>query len=260
MSLLLACNEPNKISPDSEAKTIINPIEIYTEGISIGSYSTSTIPNGKTEESVAKFLIFKDQKTFEETVKALNNKGRKELDAWEQKLGFVSLRSLFEDVVDTEVALREKEEFLSKEQQQRIIKNAYVTDLAASSLDFMNATHENGYRLKIYSLYLARLVERRGIVQIGKEIQLHGEDVIKVITDGDASKIALLFQTNETDKSKGIEVRKVNVTSKPISNGRAEAVPANKSCEGGGPGYPAQYKIQGYDGSYQKSVDKHCRL
>lgn len=251
LGFLLSCNSP-QVAPENI--TVANANDIPTAGISIGSYSTSSIPNGKTEEGVAKFLIFKDEKTFEETVKELNGKGKKDLDAWEQKLGFVSMRNLFENVVDTEVALRDKEEFLSKEQQQRIIKNAYVTDLAASSLDFMNATHENGYTLKIYNLYLARLVDRRGIVQIGKEIQLHGEDVIKVITDGDASKIAMLFQTNETDKSKGIEVRKVNVISKPISTGRTEAVPANKSCEGAGPSYPAQYKVQGYD-NYSESFN-----
>lgn len=250
MSLLLACNESNKISPDSEAKTIINPTEISTEGISIGSYSTSSIPNGKTEEGVAKFLIFKDQKTFEKVLHELNGKPYKDMDNWEKELGFVSLRKLFQDAVAEELKLRIKEEFLSKEQQERIIKYAYVTDLVANSLDFIIPNHETGYEMKIYNSYMARLVNRNGIVQIGKEIQKHDKEVIKIIKDGDLSKLSLLDDIKETDVSKGIEVIKVNANSKPIGNGRAEGVFSNKSCESVS-GYPGETKKQGFDTYYE---------
>lgn len=253
IGLLTACNEPSKISPESEIKNT-NTTEISTDGISIGTYNASFVSNGRTEESVTKFLIFKDQKTFDETIYALSGKSRKELDAWESKLGFTSMRHLYEEVVDVEVKLRQKEEFLSREQQQRIIKYAYVTDLAANSLDFVKADHETGYTLRIYNSFMAKLVDRKGIVQIGKEIHQHGKEFLKIIKDGDISKIDILDAVNDTDKSKNIEVVKFQIAIKPVGVGAraeaTEAIPTYRSCETAGPGYPAKYKIWGADRYY----------
>ncbi len=76
--------------------------------------------------------------------------------------------------------------------------------------------------------YTQYLVNADGIVQIDGKIYQLKKDKIKVIADGDASKIRLLKSTDATSKELQIEVSEVNRTSKVIEDtGRKMS---NTSC------------------------------
>lgn len=74
----------------------------------------------------------------------------------------------------------------------------------------------------------AYLVNADGIVQIDGKIYQFKKDKIKVIADGDASKIALLKSTNKTSKELQIEVSEVNRSSKIIEDTGRQM--SNTSC------------------------------
>lgn len=75
----------------------------------------------------------------------------------------------------------------------------------------------------------AYLINADGIVQIDGKIYQLKKDKIKVIADGDASKIGLLKSTDTASKELQIEVSEVIGTSKVIEDtGRKMA---NTSCE-----------------------------
>lgn len=74
----------------------------------------------------------------------------------------------------------------------------------------------------------AYFVNVDGIVQIDGKIYQLKKDKIKVIADGDASKVGLFKSTNKTSKELQIEVSEVNRTSKVIEDtGRKMS---NTSC------------------------------
>lgn len=83
--------------------------------------------------------------------------------------------------------------------------------------------------MKIYLPLLSVVVNKKGIVKVGNAIYKHGFDNIKIIKDGDESKIDLLDKINQTDKNQNIEV--IPITRGSLSNGRTETDTRTLFCE-----------------------------
>jgi hypothetical protein len=100
--------------------------------------------------------------------------------------------------------------------------------------------------MKIYNPHVSLVVNRNGIVKIGKEIRQYSDVGLKTILDGDESKISLLDDIKESDESRGIRVEKAE---RVFSNGRVETNTRTLFCENIYYGNP-QLKILTYDEFY----------
>ncbi len=218
--------------------------DIPSTGFAVKEYSF--LKSGRNEKGT-QYLVFQDSLSFVNVYNALNNQEYTAVRTWSQKVGFNSLRNIYEDAIAAEMIEREKGANITEFQIERLKEHNCISDEVYQNRDLFTLDREEGMGLKIYDIALADVVNRDGIVQIGKNIFQHGENQVKVITDGDASKIELLGKTTQSNSAISIYVYKVNNRMNPKitnSSGRTEQWTRMNEVSWGS---PAAYKTLLYE-------------
>ncbi len=196
------------------------------------------------------FLYFTDEKSFYQVLLALAKKNPKEQSEWASQFGVTSLRNIYDQVVKAEIDLFDAVggdiSKLDKDQLKRLEEYGFASEIAFKNIDVISYDKDTGFSMNIFSPHVSLVSNRKGIVQVGKEIRKYAEDGVRIIIDGDESKISLLEDIKESDESKGIRVEKAE---RVFSNGRVETNTRTLFCENIYYGNP-QLKILTYDEFY----------
>lgn len=160
------------------------------------------------------YLEFKDNKSFETTLNYLIEKDSTFLSNWENQIGFLSMRNLFDQIVEAELILSQNQEGLSPHAIQALqhapIQHAPITDKYKEMLITVLTEDSAGYFDKnINSEEYSYVVNKDGIVSISDTIYQYTKEYIKMITDGDISKIELMKKATQTDIGLNIIVLKI---------------------------------------------------
>ncbi|AEI48526.1 hypothetical protein [Runella slithyformis] len=110
---------------------------------------------------------------------------------------------------------------------------------------------EEGIELNLTSTEMSSVLNKDGIVKVAGKIIQYSKFNIKIIEDGDPTKIALLDKINQTDKSQGITVNPINFKSSGQKNSKVSKVAYSytRSCENA-TGSPLQYRVIVYEEAY----------
>lgn len=120
-----------------------------------------------------------------------------------------------------------KIELVTPDIEARVDKN--IDDLLAPYSSFIRYNKEEGIERKTFSIANDYLLNKDGIVKIGEDIYQFSSDNIKMIKEGDVSKISSLPSINQTNESLGVYVFPVD-RGNSSSNGRTDAFYSLSSC------------------------------
>lgn len=177
------------------------------------------------------YLEFKDQATLDSFKAQLEGKSREELDAWESQFkGFTSLRSLDEQSVDAQEAWFEELRNMPETERLQLMRSDekfWYSDFIKQHGKLFSLQDSGIYELKIAptSANLLGFLNKESIYKIGNEIHVYRNDALKIITDGDESKIKILESISETNEDFNVKV--INFTEVPFNgsetiNGRQQ--------------------------------------
>jgi hypothetical protein len=158
------------------------------------------------------FLVFSNDQVFEETATMLQNKDEVDVQAWERRMKFRSMRQIFQEGLKIDEMLAEKKDSDTK-------KNQY-SEFVSNHLETFKILDDGMFTANIYRIDLTPLVNPNGIVKVGGVLFQYSYDYLKVIEDGDDSKISLLDQINETNRELKISVNKVERLKPKETNAR----------------------------------------
>jgi hypothetical protein len=193
------------------------------------------ILNGKEFVVHDGILTFKNSEIFQKITNDLLNKNGEELTAWERQIGFTSLRTVHEEII-------EKEEQYLNQKAEQYPGNATLTRKDLGYTEFTTRWLNSGLfftnefetiDMNITSPIFGAVVNKSGVFRIGDEIIMPQRDYVKIIKDGDPNKIGLLNSIIVSDKTTNIEV--VNVKRdihRKTSNGRVQAWTSCTSTNG----------------------------
>ncbi len=219
----------------------------------------------KPNQSSLDFLGFKTKTDF---VAFLAMPAQKEnfMTDWKRKYDkFYSLEdeinsifNSYDNLLDEVEKNYPNESDISDEVENRIDKQI---ESLISPYSFISYKKENGIDRKTYSIGLDYLLNKDGIVKIEGQIYQYNYNTIKIIEDGDASKIAFLTQTNQTNESLGIQVIKI-FHEQIERNGRTEGnISSCTSTEGKYRTIAYEESSYGYDFNRQLGkIDYHIKL
>ncbi len=155
-------------------------------------------------------LVFSTLEDLENTLGEINEAESSAVDAWESSLGFTSQRRLFNQIVSAEDAISDYYESLSSEQQQQALSqgpvHSTIFNQKFSSGLIRNVTDPSD--ASVYWDYATIVPENvavlneNGLVKAGGQIyQFTNSNLIKVILDGDFSKVSQLSNYNSPSSS-----------------------------------------------------------
>jgi hypothetical protein len=157
-------------------------------------------------------LCFSSNAEFKDFYDKNLNMSDSELDNWEKNTGFISMRNIFNQIVDAENALELPYENMTPEQ----LKNAtpppshselYFKYLKSGFLKLR--TYEDGtesYDYNVINPSSVGFYNENGLLKIGDTIYQVTDKALKIITDGDFGKIDLLQKTDKSDRQNHIDV------------------------------------------------------
>ena len=191
------------------------------------------------------YLEFKDQATLDSLKAQLEGKSREELDAWESQFkGFTSLRSLDEQSVDAQESWFEELRNMPETERLQLMRSDekfWYSDFIKQHGKLFSLQDSGIYELKKAptSANLLGFLNKESIYKIGNEIHVYQNNALKIITDGDESKIRNLESISETKEDFNVKV--INFTEVPFNgsetiNGRQQIavttfVGGGQSCE-----------------------------
>lgn len=174
------------------------------------------------------YLEFRDEQAFERTRNLLKTKDKEFLDTWERQFpGFVSQRSLYEKAIEEDFDYYNSTKSPLQGSHSEFVENN--TDLFLFDED--GTFHLN---LPITEEFISAFVTRKGLLKIGERLYQYSANSIKVIVDGDETKIDLLSQINESSEEYGVLVYNISVKEiefEDSSMGRTE-FSGNANCTG----------------------------
>lgn len=214
----------------------------------------TTLPNSEQVGPQAAYLQFEKPEDFKKALLETSKMGREQLDVWDKSKGFVSLRSIYNQIVDEEsIAFDEEEKMIHK--NPSLIKTLkHKSSRKIDEVKSLVKVDNSGIELNLYDADHANLLNKDGIVKIGKSLVKYGTNYIKVVLDGDYSQVAKLAAINEKNQTPNLRYFPVRITSKElVPNGR----PMNNSrycdkrigdyyMEAWSDGYYEWYYIVGY--------------
>lgn len=180
---------------------------------------SSLIP-ATAARSDEKYLEFKDKDEFDKTVKDLAKKSRQELDAWDKANNFVSLRGLYEQIIDEENATAEKEDALIKANPnlKSTMKHQYssLLDDCKQMISYNNA----GIDMNLFEPQYAKVLNKDGVVKIGTSLYQFGADNYKVVVDADYANVKNLLTVSKDNQTDNMKYFPVRVSNQLLKNGR----------------------------------------
>lgn len=159
------------------------------------------------------FLVFSTNDAFEKTAAMIQESDSSEIKAWEAKLNFGSMQQVFTQGLKIE-------EELAKEREDKNQATKGNSEFVVAHPNTFKILEDGIFTTNIYRIDLAPLVNKDGIVKVGDMIFQYSYDYLKIIEDGDESKINLLSAITETDKELRIYVDKVSRSVGDMGNAR----------------------------------------
>lgn len=179
----------------------------------------------QTEEVIVKegILSFKDRKSFDQIYPKLVTMSGEESETWENKLGFISQRSIFNKVVDAEIAWDKKCQNLSKEEQKTVLRHSdlYYKYIKSGLFEITDkGTSDETYNYSVYNPTYTCVLNEKGVLIINDTIYQLTNDKLKIITDGNKEKIKDLSNTDFSNNNHIIvyDMQKYKIKSKGIFN------------------------------------------
>ncbi|GAB4334048.1 MAG: hypothetical protein OHK0038_10660 [Flammeovirgaceae bacterium] len=162
-------------------------------------------------KSKGRYLEFANMDEFRAKVEEMRDKEWADIQAFEQELGFTSLRTVYEQATLEDIKFMEALEKSNKKPNtlQKGLKSNYAKNYAHAFL-----VEEEYFWMNIFDYALANVINHEGLVKIGNALFQYTEGTIKWIEDGAEIKIELmksLKASNETSKIFVSPVKKVEV-------------------------------------------------
>lgn len=181
-------------------------------------------------------LVFKDQNSYDNTIKYLAGLSREQADNWEAQFkGFQSQRFIFEKAIDEDwkyyQALKEQVDKGLRTIEGILASEEEFSPYVQQHTELFNFSNDGTFNLKIenYDPFIQYVVNREGLIKIGSSIKQYSDGTIKVILDGDFHKISSLKNCLENDEYSQIQI--YNVKTKVIENKDAR-FSGSESCTG----------------------------
>jgi hypothetical protein len=178
-------------------------------------------PNPVPVGSQATYLRFDTPEDFKKALMETSKMSRKELDDWDKSKGFVSLRSIYEQIVDEENEAFDAEEKMIQKNPMLVKTLKHKNSSKINNVKDLVKVDNSGIELNLYDADHANLLNKDGVVKIGKSLVRYGTNYIKVVLDGDYSQVPKLSTINEQNQTANLRYFPVRITSKEvIPNGR----------------------------------------
>lgn len=162
------------------------------------------------------FLIFKNEADLRKTLSNLKELSNEELASWESKYGnFISQKTIYEK------AYTEDEKYLERLSKLTENELQWLKEQRGKEFGFSNFTLKNkdlfffsdeedvlDYDLKVgdYNPDIVYVINDAGLVQVGDSIYQYLPDNIKIIRDGQTSKLSELKYITESSLEKNVAV------------------------------------------------------
>ncbi len=187
---------------------------------------SETLPDVKLTDN---YLEFKNRKVFDETIESLTLKNQNEQSLWEKQLSFVSMQSLYNKIIEAEMAKHAA--FDALPENEKTIKNypEEYTPLTKTHLNMLSIDQEGLINMNVFNETLAKVVNEDGVVKIGDLIYKYSKDKIRIITNGDKTKLANLHTYTKSDVQNNIYVSDITIKKNQIKNARLG--PFSNSCD-----------------------------
>ena len=172
------------------------------------------------------YLEFKDQATFDKIQASLENQDDEALDAWESQFrGFTSLRSMEAQAMDAQEAYFEKLRNMTEVERKALSQsdeNFWYSEYLKERTSLFVLKDSGQYYLNasLASSNLVDFLNQDGVYKVGDEIRMYGDNFLKIIRDGDDSKIEKLSTIDVTDEKLGMYV--YNRIVKPFKDSGSE--------------------------------------
>jgi hypothetical protein len=171
-------------------------------------------------------LCFKNKEVYKNTIEMLSKMDRVTADSWEKSKNFVSQRNIFDQIVDAEWKLLvEPYEKMSTDELKKASTPATHSGLYEKCLKsgvikkVRYSDNTESYDYNLFSGFFAKVVNEEGLCAIGDTIFQLTDVNVKMITNGDFSKINLLKKSNATDKVNNIAIISVISENKSAKSG-----------------------------------------
>ena len=158
------------------------------------------------------YLEFKDQATFDRIKTVVEDKDSAALEAWEAQFeGFTSLRSVEEKAIDAQEIWFSQLRNMSEEERlviQQSDDDFWYSDYIKDNLSTFILGDSGIFSLNLVgpATSLIPLLNKDGIYKIGDEIHVYNSNVLKIIHDGDDSKLQMLSGIDENNDELNVSV------------------------------------------------------
>ena len=170
------------------------------------------------------WLVFEDDETFQKTIQKVNSLTDEERKNWEKEQNFTSLRGIYETALDEEESYIEKYEKADPKLIEQMIKEGKThAPYVEKNREYFKFNEDGTFEPNSMTYQLAAVINKNGLVQVGKEIRYYSFYSYKIIADGDASKIEQLMKAKETDVKNFIVVGEIFRYGGDDRTGRIEA-------------------------------------
>jgi len=181
--------------------------------------STETIINEKKFEPSqniefnGEYLVFRTPELFDQTLNSIRNTDPHSVRDWSDKLGFTSMRAIYEKAYEEqEKSINALEaEYKSYPPNDPRLKAPFEQPAFVRENETLFAFNEKGLiaqqNVPLYDV--TALINKNGLVKVAGHLFQYNKDNIKIIMGGDESKISMLANVNETNKKLKIVVNPI---------------------------------------------------
>ncbi len=211
------------------------------EGVKPASLSTNSgarIEASKKIKLDGEYLDFPTPAAFDEFMKVLPLKNSQDLDVWEQSLGFRSMRHYHETAIKENVKYHE---YLRKNMTIELAKQIHNNKGLSPRSEFVKANSEmflfdeyGNPKLNLYDPTLAAVLNKDGIVKIGRYLFQYTEDYLKVMPANKKDQIQSFKKADKDSPENQITVKKIikTLSQKINKGGRTEAYDFSACSDG----------------------------
>lgn len=174
--------------------------------------------NNNTHEGVKcvdGILEFSSQKEFHEIINSLNSMNSEELNLWESGIGFVSQRTVLNQVNEAEIEYFEEiykgiPENISIQELEKLGMKSKHTDIYYQNLKsglIKRTEDSDGYEsvdLNLFNPAYACVIDSDGLVIVNDTICQYKENGLKLLTTGNRNEIGLLKNAFVSDTNSSI--------------------------------------------------------
>ncbi len=195
------------------------------------TFDRNSLTNEILLQKAETFLEFTTHQAFEDSVKILSSLSRHQLSAWEQKRNFVSLRTMFETIIEQETAQADLEELQIKENKAllKTMKHTF-SPLIREVKVMISVSLEDGVEYNLFNPSYASVLNKDGIVKIGKSLFKFGANEILQIVDGNPNEISSLMNITQNSQTENLRYYPVHSDRKLVKDSRAKIGANERYC------------------------------